>query len=54
MQFDSGKLDGANVSCKLGHSYDVQLAGKCTDDPMLHLDPFPLLQENGFIKVAVG
>ncbi len=50
----TGKLEGNIISCKLGHAYDVQKAGRCTDDEDLHLDPFPLTQENGFIKVAVS
>lgn len=52
--FNSGTLDGTILSCQLGHRYDVQLAGKCTDDENIHLDPFPLLHENGIMKVAFG
>ncbi len=51
---NNGKLEGAEISCNLGHRYEIKLAGKCTDDPDIHLDPFPLLEEDGLIKIAVG
>ncbi len=51
---NNGKLEGTQIGCNLGHHYDVQLAGKCTDDPDIHLDPFPLLEENGIVKVAIS
>lgn len=54
LPLNTGKLEDNIISCKLGHAYDIQQAGKCTDDEDLHLDPFPLLQEEGIIKVAVG
>ncbi len=53
LPLNTGKLEGNLISCKLGHSYDIQHAGKCTLDEDLHLDPFPLLQENGGIKIAI-
>ena len=52
--FTNGTLEDKILGCQLGHRYDVQYAGKCTDDPDIHLDPFPLLQEDGLIKIAVG
>ncbi len=54
LPLNTGKLEENIISCKLGHSYDIQQAGKCMIDDDLHLDPFPLLQENGSIKIAVG
>ncbi len=54
LPLNTGKLEKNIISCKLGHAYDVQQAGRCTDDEDLHLDPFPLLNEGGVIKVAVG
>lgn len=52
--FNNGMLEGNVLSCQLGHRYDLQHAGVCTDDPGLHLDPFPLLEEaGGIVKVAV-
>lgn len=53
LPLNTGKLEGNILSCKLGHSYDVQHAGKCTLDDDLHLEPFPLLQENGTVKIAI-
>lgn len=52
--FSNGTLEDKILGCQLGHRYDVQLAGKCTDDPDIHLDPFPLLEEGGIVKIAVG
>ncbi|MGI8952073.1 MAG: NifU family protein [Chitinophagaceae bacterium] len=52
--FSNGTLENNILGCQLGHRYDVQLAGKCTDDPDIHLDPFPLLEDNGIVKIAVG
>lgn len=51
---NNGNLEGAEIRCNLGHRYDVHLAGKCTDDPEIHLEPFPLLEVNGTVKVNVG
>ncbi len=53
LPLNTGKLEKNIISCKLGHSYDIQQAGKCTLDDDLHLDPFPLLEENGSIKISV-
>jgi Thioredoxin-like proteins and domains len=52
--FSNGTFTERIIGCQLGHRYDVQQAGKCTDDENIHLDPFPLIQEEGVIKVAVG
>ncbi len=52
--FSNGTLTENILSCQLGHRYDLQLAGKCTDDPDLHLDPFPLLEQDGIVKIATG
>lgn len=51
--FTNGTLEDKILACQLGHRYDVQYAGKCTDQPDIHLDPFPLLQEDGLIKIAL-
>jgi Fe-S cluster biogenesis protein NfuA/nitrite reductase/ring-hydroxylating ferredoxin subunit len=53
MPFDSGALDGSLLSCSLGHHYDVLQAGRCAEIPSAHLDPFPLLTEEGVVKVAL-
>ena len=52
--FSNGTLVKNILSCQLGHSYDIQLAGRCTNDENLHLNPYPLLQEGDVTKVAVG
>ncbi len=52
--FTNGTLDENILACQLGHRFDVQHAGICTDDNELHLEPFPLLEENGIVKLAVG
>jgi Fe-S cluster biogenesis protein NfuA/nitrite reductase/ring-hydroxylating ferredoxin subunit len=54
MAFDSGELEGKYLKCKLNHKFNVKEAGKSPNDPDIHLSPFPLLEENGQIKVAVG
>ncbi|HSE07093.1 MAG TPA: NifU family protein [Nocardioidaceae bacterium] len=33
--------------------FDVRRAGACLDDPELHLDPLPLLSNDGVVSVAV-
>jgi Fe-S cluster biogenesis protein NfuA/nitrite reductase/ring-hydroxylating ferredoxin subunit len=53
MPFDSGALDGGLLSCSLGHHYDVLHAGRCAEIPSAHLDPFPLLAQEGVVKVAL-
>jgi Fe-S cluster biogenesis protein NfuA/nitrite reductase/ring-hydroxylating ferredoxin subunit len=52
--FTNGTLDENILACQLGHRFDVQRAGICTDDNDLHLQPFPLLEENGIVKLAAG
>lgn len=54
MPFNSGTLNEGLLKCKLGHDFEVQKAGRCPDDPDIHLKPFPLLEENGKVKIAVG
>ena len=36
-----------------GREYDVMRAGRCLDQPGLHLEPFPLLMEQGQARVAL-
>ena len=41
---EKGDLDGAELSCpQCERRYDVRRAGRCLDDPQLHLEPIPLL-----------
>ena len=51
--FDGGALDAGVLSCALGHRYDVRNAGRCEENPGTHLDPFPLLVQEGVVKVAL-
>jgi nitrite reductase/ring-hydroxylating ferredoxin subunit len=53
---DGAALAGAELSCPgCGHRYDTHRAGRCLDEPRLHLDPVPLLVgEDGLVRVALG
>jgi len=42
-----------HLECGLGHGYDIRRAGRSVASPELHLDPYPLLVENGSVKIAV-
>jgi Fe-S cluster biogenesis protein NfuA/nitrite reductase/ring-hydroxylating ferredoxin subunit len=53
MPLDTGSLDGGFLSCALGHRYDVVHAGHCSEIPSAHLDPLPLLVQDGVVKVAL-
>jgi Fe-S cluster biogenesis protein NfuA/nitrite reductase/ring-hydroxylating ferredoxin subunit len=53
MPFDGGDLAGGLLSCASGHRYDVVHAGRCPEIPSAHLDPFPLLYQEGVVKVAL-
>ena len=53
MPFDVAPLKDNLLSCRLGHRYHVQHAGICTDDPDIHLNPFPLLVEDDMVKAAL-
>ena len=52
--FTNGTINENIIGCQLGHRYDVQYAGICVDDENIHLSPFPLLEENGIVKLALG
>jgi Fe-S cluster biogenesis protein NfuA/nitrite reductase/ring-hydroxylating ferredoxin subunit len=50
-----GRLEGSTLACPgCERTYDVRLAGRCLDYAGLHLDPLPLLAENGTVRVAVA
>ena len=48
-------LERAELVCpSCAHHYDVRRAGRCLDEPQLHLDPIPLLHDaSGLVKVAL-
>jgi Fe-S cluster biogenesis protein NfuA/nitrite reductase/ring-hydroxylating ferredoxin subunit len=52
---EGAALDGAELACPAcGHRYDARRAGRCLDEPQLHLEPVPLLaDEGGLVRVAV-
>jgi Fe-S cluster biogenesis protein NfuA/nitrite reductase/ring-hydroxylating ferredoxin subunit len=52
---DAGRLDGERLTCpSCAERFDVRLAGRSLDHPGLHLEPLPLLAEDGGWKVAVA
>jgi Fe-S cluster biogenesis protein NfuA/nitrite reductase/ring-hydroxylating ferredoxin subunit len=52
---EGGSLKVADLGCRAcERRYDVRRAGRCLDDPGLHLEPFPLLVgEEGIVKIAL-
>jgi Fe-S cluster biogenesis protein NfuA/nitrite reductase/ring-hydroxylating ferredoxin subunit len=49
-----GPLDGEVVRCPAcGAAYDVRLAGRSLDGTTHHLEPIPLLDDGGIVKIAV-
>jgi Fe-S cluster biogenesis protein NfuA/nitrite reductase/ring-hydroxylating ferredoxin subunit len=53
MPFDAGTFEAGLLRCPLGHGYDVQHAGRCAEMSTVHLDPFPLLLQEGVVRVAL-
>jgi len=49
-----GEIKAGLIVCSLGHRFDVKLAGSSLDNPDLHLDPLPLLTQDGVVKVALA
>ncbi len=53
--FESSPTDGDLVSCPgCGLRFDVRVAGRCVDKPEVHLEPLPLLNEAGEVRVVAG
>ena len=51
---NDARLEMTNLVCThCGQQYDVIRAGRGLDQPSLHLEPFPLLVEQGRTKVAL-
>ena len=48
-----GAMTNGLFLCREGHAYDVRQAGQCRNGSQRALTPFPLLVENGQVKVAV-
>jgi Fe-S cluster biogenesis protein NfuA/nitrite reductase/ring-hydroxylating ferredoxin subunit len=49
-----GAVEGGMIICGEGHRFSVPDAGRSPDEPAVHLDPFPLIDENGAIKIALA
>jgi Fe-S cluster biogenesis protein NfuA/nitrite reductase/ring-hydroxylating ferredoxin subunit len=48
------RLGGNILTClECGHTFDIYRAGRDLDVPALHLAPFPLMEADGLVKVAV-
>jgi Fe-S cluster biogenesis protein NfuA/nitrite reductase/ring-hydroxylating ferredoxin subunit len=48
------RLTGKELTCaRCNHHFDLLRAGRDLDDPEFHLTPFPLLEEEGRVKVAL-
>ncbi len=54
MPLHLGALVQGEISCQLGHRYDARAAGRGLEGGPSHLDPIPLLVQDGVVKVAVG
>ncbi len=51
---EGASLEKTNLVCRTcGQHYDVMRAGRGLDQPSLHLEPFPLLVEQGQARVAL-
>jgi nitrite reductase/ring-hydroxylating ferredoxin subunit len=52
---EGGSLEGAELSCPgCERRYDVRRAGRCLDDPQLHLEPIPLLVSEVAVEERQG
>ncbi len=52
---EAGSLKGAELGCPgCGNRYDVRGAGRCVDDPGLHLEPMPLLVDEEVVEERQG
>jgi Fe-S cluster biogenesis protein NfuA/nitrite reductase/ring-hydroxylating ferredoxin subunit len=52
---EKGSLEGAELICpECERRYDVRRAGRCLDDPQLHLEPIPLLVSDVAVEERQG
>jgi len=50
---EGARLDGTELVCPAcTHHFDVVRAGGCVDDDTLSIEPLPLLEEHGLVRVA--
>ena len=52
MPLHLGAFEDGVILCSLGHRYDVHRAGTSLDKASVHLDPLPLLAQDGVVRVA--
>jgi Fe-S cluster biogenesis protein NfuA/nitrite reductase/ring-hydroxylating ferredoxin subunit len=52
----AGSLEGAELRCPgCGLRFDARRAGRCPEEPEVHLEPVPLLvSEEGIVKIALA
>jgi Fe-S cluster biogenesis protein NfuA/nitrite reductase/ring-hydroxylating ferredoxin subunit len=50
----TGVLEKGILSCSSGHAWDIERAGRSASGSATHLNPYPLLMEDGQVKVSVG
>jgi Fe-S cluster biogenesis protein NfuA/nitrite reductase/ring-hydroxylating ferredoxin subunit len=53
MPLHLGTLVQGTFACDCGHAFDIRSAGRSVQNAKSHLDPFPLIEENGVFRVAV-
>ncbi len=55
-RLDDAQLVDGHLACPhCGSRYDVRVAGRCAEDPQLHLEPVPLLHDAGdVVRVAAA
>jgi hypothetical protein len=52
---DEGSVREAELTCSsCHHRYDARRAGRCLDDPQLHLEPIPLLVSDVAVEERQG
>jgi nitrite reductase/ring-hydroxylating ferredoxin subunit len=52
---DGSRLEGERLTCaSCGQAFDVRLAGRSVEGADLHLQPLPLLQQNGSLRIAMS
>ncbi len=50
----SATLKGSTLSCRhCGNNYDIMRAGRCLDQPNIHMEPYPLLEQAGKVRIAL-
>jgi Fe-S cluster biogenesis protein NfuA/nitrite reductase/ring-hydroxylating ferredoxin subunit len=50
----SGRLTNGELTCLEGHVFNIVEAGRSPGHPTLHLEPLPLIEEHGAVKVALA